>query len=252
MRLCRTWTFTSGHKRDATRERGAAFSSQSPKAGHWTPRAKVYIQIPGHLTSTMLNFLQYIRLCHIQISGQMQTPKVFLLLSCILHQYRTSAKAFSVQDPPQGRFKEIVLWKGANPTKLCFSVKFSREDISGRSYFNVFWTKTPVFCLIIVTCKRFVSSPDILAGKVSISPCMLQIAPPSLSTSSLGRSLISIFPQKHSLQMQPSRENLEGAFDQIVFTRLCWSIGNVLLPASLEEGQQKAIKLGQSSGCCGW
>ena len=95
MRVCRTWTFTRGHKRDATSERGAAFSSQSPKAGHWTPRAKVYIQIPGHLTSTMLNFLQYIRLCHIQISGQMQTPKVFLLLSCILHQYRTSAKAFS-------------------------------------------------------------------------------------------------------------------------------------------------------------
>ena len=102
--------------------------------------------------------LQYIRLCHIQISGQMQTPKVFLLLSCILHQYRTSAKAFSVQDPPQGRFKEIVLWKGANPTKLCFSVKFWRDRISGRSYFNVFWTKTPVFCLIIVTCKSFVSS----------------------------------------------------------------------------------------------
>ena len=91
----------------------------------------------------------------------MQTPKVLLLLSCILHQYRTSAKAFSVQDPPQGRFKEIVLWKGANPTKLCFSVKFSREDISGRSYFNVFWTKTPIFCLIIVTCKSFVSSPMI-------------------------------------------------------------------------------------------
>ena len=182
----------------------------------------------------------------------MQTPKVLLLLSCTLHQYRTSAKAFSVQDPPQGRFKEIVLWKGANPKKLGFSVKLWREGISGRSYFNVFWTKTPVFCLIIVTCKRFVSSPDILAGKVSISPCMLQIAPPSLSTSSLGRSLISIFPQKHSLQMQPCRENLEGAFDQIVFTRLCWSIGNVLLPASLEEGQQKAIKLGQSSGCCGW
>ena len=41
----------------------------------------------------------------------MQTPKVLLLLSCTLHQYRTSAKAFSVQDPPKGRFKEIVLWK---------------------------------------------------------------------------------------------------------------------------------------------
>ena len=159
--MCRTWTFTRGHKRDATSERGAAFSSQSPEAGHWTPRAKVYIQIPGHSTSTILNFLQYIRLCHIQISGQMQTPKVFLLLSCILHQYRTSAKAFSVQDPPQGGFKELILRKGANPTKLCFSVKFWRDRISGRSYFNVFWTKTPVFCLIIVTCKSFVSSPVI-------------------------------------------------------------------------------------------
>ena len=61
--------------------------------------------------------LQYIRLCHIQIPGQMQTPKVFLLLSCILHQYRTSAKAFSVQDPPQGRFKEIVLWKACKSNK---------------------------------------------------------------------------------------------------------------------------------------
>ena len=165
MRVCRTWTFTRGHKRDATRERGAAFSSQSPKAGHWTPRPRYIFRfwaVPPQL--------QYIGLCHIQIPGQMQTPKVFLLLSCILHQYRTSAKAFSVQDPPQGRFKEIVLWKGANPTKLCFSVKFSREDISGRSYFNVFWTKTPIFCLIIVTCKSFVSSPDILAGQVSISP----------------------------------------------------------------------------------
>ena len=147
--MCRTWTFTRGHKRDATRERGAAFSSQSPKAGHWTPRAKVYIQIPGRSTSTILNFLEYIRLCHIQIPGQMQTPKVFLLLSCILHQYRTSAKAFSVQDPPQGRFKEIVLWKGANPTKLCFSVKFWRDRISGRSYFNVFWTKT---CILPYHC----------------------------------------------------------------------------------------------------
>ena len=54
LRVCRTWTFTRGHKRDATRERGAAFSSQSPKAGHWTPRAKVYVQIPGHLTSTTI------------------------------------------------------------------------------------------------------------------------------------------------------------------------------------------------------
>ena len=178
LRVCRTWTFTRGHKRDATSERGAAFSSQSPKAGHWTPRAKVYIQIPGHLTSTVLNFLQYIRLCHIQISGQMQTPKVFLLLSCILHQYRTSAKAFSVQDPPQGRFKEIVLWKGVNPTKLCFSVKFWRDRISGRSYFNVFWTKA---CILPYHCdlqKFCVLTCNILAGQVSISPYVLQIAPP--------------------------------------------------------------------------
>ena len=152
--MCRTWTFTRGHKRDATSERGAAFSSQSPKAGHWTPRAKVYIQIPGHLTSTMLNFLQYIRLCHIQISGQMQTPKVFLLLSCILHQYRTSAKAFSSR--PTSR----KVQRNSSVENLAFL-----SNCEGRVYLadliSMCFGQRPVFYLIIVTCKSFVSSPVI-------------------------------------------------------------------------------------------
>ena len=184
----------------------------------------------------------------------MQTPKVFLLLSCILHQYRTSAKAFSVQDPLKGKVQRINSAEGCKSSKTLLFCQILKGSYIWQIVFQCVLDKDP--CILPYHCdlQEFcVLTYDILAGQVSISPCMmLQIAPPSLSISRLGWSLISIFPQKHSLQMQPSRENLEGAFDQIVFTRLCWSIGNVLLPASLEEGQQKAIKLGQSSGCCGW
>ena len=86
----------------------------------------------------------------IQIPGQMQTPKVFLLLSCILHQYRTSAKAFSVQDPPQGRFKEIVLWKACKSNKTLLFCQILKGGYIWQILFQCVLDKDP--CILPYHC----------------------------------------------------------------------------------------------------
>ena len=108
------------------------------------------IQIPGHSTSTILNFLQYIRPCHVQIPGQMQTPKVFLLLSCILHQYRTSAKALSVQDPPQGKVQRIDSAEGCKSNKTLLFCQILKGGYIWQILFQCVLDKDP--CILPYHC----------------------------------------------------------------------------------------------------
>ena len=112
--------------------------------------------------------LQYIRLCHIQIPGQMQTPKVFLLLSCILHQYRTSAKAFSVQDPLKGKVQRINSAEGCKSSKTLLFCQILKGSYIWQIVFQCVLDKDP--CILPYHCdlQEFcVLICDILLGQVS-------------------------------------------------------------------------------------